>query len=38
VAKAEGLAVLREDKAAYEFLILYDGPKGGGPKHFRLKK
>jgi hypothetical protein len=37
-AKAEGLAVLREDQAAYEFLILYDGPKGGDPKHIRLKK
>src|SRR5262249_10251708 len=24
-AKAEGLAVLREDQAAYEFLVLYDG-------------
>lgn len=37
-AKAEGLAVLREDQAAYEFLVLYDGPKGGNPKHFRAKK
>ena len=37
-AKAEGLAVLREDKGAYEFLILYDGPTGGDPKIFRVEK
>ena len=37
-AKAEGLGVLREDPEGYEFLILYDGPEGGDPKHFRIKK
>lgn len=37
-AKAEGLAVLREDKMNYEFLVLYDGPTGGDPKRFRVKK
>ena len=36
--KAEGLTILREDAASYEFLILYDGPKGGAPARFRLKK
>ena len=37
-AKAEGLAVLNEATAFYDFLILFDGPKGGDPKRFRVKK
>lgn len=37
-AKAEGLAVLSEEQAVYELLVLFDGPSGGNPTRFRINK
>lgn len=37
-AKAEGLAVEKETDRAYRVLVLFDGPKEGGPMRFRVAK
>jgi hypothetical protein len=37
-AKAEGITVLKENAAAYEFIIVYDGMKEGDATRFRLSK
>ena len=34
----EGLAVTKEDATGYELVIVRDGPKGGQPTRYRLKK
>lgn len=37
-AKAEGLAVEKETDREYRVLVLFDGPKEGGPTRFRVAK
>jgi hypothetical protein len=36
--KAEGLALVREDNASYEIVVVYDGEKNGGARRFRIAK